>query len=149
MGIAVNIDQPSRDLIRVGDFAHATAQVVIDLASLQTGSDARDTNVKEAFFEVRTYFNATLAVHGLYQPTVGGVYTGKLTLTLRGVTKQLPDATFRLVPVEGGYRVQTVQPISIVNADFAMPVAALLARCNHSGVDPTAEVTADVFLPVD
>lgn len=148
-GITLNIDAESRALISAGNFEAAHAEVVIDLASVLTGLELRDTNIKEAFFEIGTFFEAKLSVPGLHATDEPGVYSSKLVLELRGVTRELPEAKFRLVPVSGGYRVQTVSPISVVNADFGMPVAALLARCHHAGVDPTAEVTADIFLPVD
>jgi polyisoprenoid-binding protein YceI len=148
-GITVQLDAESRSRIAAGDFAGAIAEVTVDLASLKTGMELRDTNVKEAFFELGTFFDAKISVPGLHATSEPGVYSSKLVLTLRGVTRELPEATLRLVPVDGGYRVQTVTPIVIVNADFGMPVAALLERCHHVGVDPTAEVTVDVFLPTE
>ncbi len=144
--IVVSMDDRSRTNMHEQDFAHFSAQLTIDLASLETGLDVRNSNVKETFFEVAAFPSAVAVVSDLAPTGVSNVYTAKLELTVHGVTKQLPDTTVSLERVLHGWRVRTVNPITITSTDFGFGVAALLERCMHKGLDPTAQVQADIFV---
>ena len=145
-GITVSMDDKSRASLHAQDLTHVSVQLGIDLGSLDTGMDIRNTNVKETFFAVASFPTATVVVSDLVATQDPFVYTAKVALSAHGVTQQLSPTKISLEQVEHGYRVRTVEPVVIVSADFGFGVAALLARCMHKGLDASAKVQADVFV---
>ncbi len=144
--VVVSMDDRSRTNMHEQDFAHFSAQLTIDLDSLDTGLDVRNTNVKEAFFEVAAFPSAVATISELQATEIANVYKAKLELSVHGVTKQMDDIQINLQRVIHGWRVHTVNPITISSADFGFGVAALLERCMHKGLDPAAQVQADIFV---
>ena len=145
-GVTVSLDEASRANLRAGDLAGVNAEIAVDLNSLDTGMEIRNTNVKEAFFDTALFTTAVVRVLGLQATDVPGVYSAKLELSIHGVTGDLANAKLSLEKLDGGYRAHTLEPIGIVSANFNLGVAALLQRCQHKGLDPVALIQADVFV---
>jgi len=144
--VVVSMDDRSRTNMHEQDFAHFSAQLTIDLNSIDTGMDVRNTNVKETYFEVVDFPSAVATLSDLEPTDVANVYKAKLELNAHGVTKQMDDTLVSLERVIHGWRVRTVNPITITSTDFGFGVAALLSRCLHKGLDPSAQVQADIFV---
>jgi polyisoprenoid-binding protein YceI len=149
---SVDLDQ-TMDLERL---VGASASVTIDVTSLDTGSEPRDVNIEESYFETNLFTTATvdfLVTESSAAGSPDGGDTGEVnvradaSLTLHGTTASLGSIELLVSRVAEGIRVRTKQPIAIRSTSFSMPVAALLARCGHYGIAEAAMVEADVVVP--
>jgi len=149
---SVDLDQ-TMDLERL---VGASASVTIDVTSLDTGSEPRDVNIEESYFETNLFTTATvdfLVTESSAAGSPDGGDTGEVnvradaSLTLHGTTASLGSIELLVSRVAEGIRVRTKQPIAVRSTSFSMPVAALLARCGHYGIAEAAMVEADVVVP--
>lgn len=148
-GIKIEVDEVNRGRMRRDDLANVEAKMVVDLATLDTGMGSRDVNIKDAFFEVAAHPTAVVTVANLRHTDEPDIYQASVSLRLHGMRKELTSVLINVQRVTGGYRVQTLSPLAITAADFELPVQALLKLCGHPGMDETAEVQADVFIPYE
>jgi polyisoprenoid-binding protein YceI len=150
----------SVDLDQVMDFERlvgASATVSVDLTSLETGSEARDVNIEEAYFETSRFTSATVdflitesSAAGADGQDDAGEHVhvrAEASLTLHGTTASLGSVELLVSRVDEGLRVRTKQPIAVPSSSFGMPVAALLERCGHKGIADAALIDADVVVP--
>lgn len=148
-GIKIEVDEVNRGRMRRDDLADVKVKMVVDLATLDTGMEGRDFNIKAAFFEVAAHPTAVVTVADLRRSDDPDIYQASVSLSLHGMQKELASVPISVQRVAGGYRVQTLSPLAIAAADFELPVQALLELCGHPGLDETAEVEADVFIPYE
>lgn len=134
----------------------ASATITVDLTSLDTGSEPRDVNIEESYFETNIFTTATvdfLVTESVAAGAADGDDAGEhmhvradASLTLHGTTASLGSVELLASRVAEGIRVRTKQPIAVRSTSFNMPVAALLARCGHFGIAEAALVEADVVI---
>lgn len=105
----------------------STADITIDLASVDTPSDALDGKIKDEFFEVAKHPTATFKATGI---KITGKNEGEITgdLTLRGVTKKLTLKTSfnggQAHPFKPAYMIGFSAAASFNHADFGFPAVA-------------------------
>jgi polyisoprenoid-binding protein YceI len=105
----------------------SSAKVSIDVASVDTPSDALDAKLREEFFETAKFPTATFETTAI---SVTGKTTGQITgnLTLHGVTKPVTlKTTFnggRTHPMRAKYLLGFSAETTLKHADFAFPDVA-------------------------
>ncbi|MGY1739025.1 YceI family protein [Geodermatophilus sp. SYSU D00684] len=111
-------------VVQDGDIA--SAEVVVDVASIATDRSQRDSYFRDEVMEVGTYPTATFAVRGPVDlPELGGTpVTVPVTgdLTLRGTTRPV-QTDLSVVRTAGGVEVSGAVPV--VFADFGIPAPNL------------------------
>ena len=127
--------------------------VSIDLASVETGVDIRNTRMREVFFEVIDYPEAVVTAQ-LDDQELAHVASGTplittktVSVSLHGITAQA-EAHVRAVSVGDRVWVSTLQPILISASDFGLAegVSALQALAGLNAIAGVVPVSVDLRL---
>lgn len=134
------------------DLTDLVVTVTIDTASLNSGSALRDQNIRTAYFEVESYPAIKFALANLVVVGTGTTLSGSTLLQgdasveIHGQTQSLQGVVFEVSESATEYRVKAPTAI-LLRADLGTPVPALLALCQHFGIDSLVTVFVDVSLP--
>ena len=118
-------------------------EVVVDLASVDTGIGRRDKHLRTAdFFDVATYPDATAVLEHfrLEDPANPEQWTADVTLDLHGVTRSFP-MTFEVDRETGRAEGKT----TLQRTDYG--VGGKASRWNPASVRDEVEVLVDVTIP--
>jgi polyisoprenoid-binding protein YceI len=111
-------------IVTGADVAASSVVATIDLASIETGIEARDNHLRSAdYFEVEKYPTMTFRSTGIRQAGDGWVVDGDLTL--HGVTRQVPltvEANGFGPDPFGGYRAGFSATAQISRREFGVDI---------------------------
>lgn len=131
-----------------------SGRVTVDINSLDTKDNTRNTNLKTTFFETPVKADYRKAVFILERATLSQplsetnqTVTVHGHLTLHGQTKPL-ETDLVVSQKDGKVNVRTVRPIILAFADwdFTRLVPRLMSLCGHKSLDSTASVSLNLFL---
>ena len=139
------------------DVAKSEAWVEVRVATLGTGDEKRDENLRTHFFDAVNYpvarFAATGIPHADALPPIGADLTTTLTgkLTIRG--KEFPlELPVRVTHLSANrLRVRNVKPLVLSAKDLGLEqaLAVLKAVCGHEALSGAVPVEIDVvFTPI-
>lgn len=133
-------------------FGSTPGYVNVDLSTLDTGLELRDTNVKNYFFELGKKPEYQLARFDLEQidsegecPKAGCVSILKGQLTLHGRVKNF-EVPVTIKKEKQGIRVKTIQDVTLsVNQwGFSGPIKKLMKICAHKLLDRDVKLKLDL-----
>ncbi|MEZ5453021.1 MAG: YceI family protein [Thiothrix sp.] len=91
--------------------------LAIDLASLETNIDIRNTRMRDHLFETSKFATATVSVDLTQTGLKPGIQTVKVILDLHGVKKEIP-AVVAITEVGNTVQVASVAPVILDAAEF-------------------------------
>lgn len=91
--------------------------LTIDLGSVATNIEIRDTRIRDHLFETKSFPTASVIVDLAKTGVKPGIQTVSVTLDLHGVKKEVP-ATVNITEAGNTVQVSTVAPIILDAADF-------------------------------
>lgn len=130
-------------------------EVTVDLSSWNSDLELRDSRVKELFFEVADYGEATLSLSGLTGLSSAGLpvnSTVKVSmrgqLALHGATRDLSIPVAIKRTGREAFQVTTPEPfeVKISEFDYGEPLAALIKECAHESISDVVKVSVDLML---
>lgn len=107
--------------------AAGQGNLTIDLASVETHIDIRNTRMRDHLFETGKFANATVSVDLGKTGVKPGIQTLNVLLDLHGVKKEIP-ATVAITEVNNTVQVTTVAPIMLNAADFDLAGGLTILR---------------------
>lgn len=142
-------------VVEYHEFKHLTGtlkedgmvEVVLDLASIETGIPLRNERMQSLFFNVADYPTATFAaqvdLEKLQASDAPVAVNVPGALTLNGVTKPLTLALIVSHSKEQGYLVTTARPVSISVEEFGLleGLNKLVDVAKLSGITPVVPVS--------
>lgn len=146
--VSVTVSQDVSTLLNLQDLAGVTAVASIELDSVNTESELRDTRIEETYFQVPSFLTASFAVSNLRPQASGpaGILVADGVLTIHGNAVSFPDIQLFAVRERDGWNVSTNEPLVIRHADIGLDPSPLIELCQHAGLDAEATVTAQFRL---
>lgn len=153
--VSVLLNKPVAHLKSLADLKGLKGQVLVNLASVETGNPARNQNLSTTCFETTRFPKATVTFDEFR--TMGtpadrlkwereADLNADATLDLHGVKHQVKAMQWHVAKRPDGILVTTLAPVPVTTADFALPIPALMKLCKHVGLDPAASVSVSVLL---
>jgi len=130
-----------------------TGSVSVDLNSLKTGVEQRDSNIKNYFFEVgkgAEYQSARFDLIKIEKdgvcPVSGCIATliGRLTMHGRSEAFEVPVS---IKDIKSSVSVKTIKPviISVREWGFSQAIKSLMKVCGHKSLDKKAALSLDLI----
>lgn len=128
------------------------AELVIDLSSVQTQIDIRDERMRDVFFNVAKFPQATARINldkmlmKQLKPGFNAVKTLAVNLELHGKQKEYQQALRITVLADGAIQVTSVSPLYLDVADFALSdgLEQLRELAKLNMILPVVPVTIDL-----